>query len=377
LTRAASAAGIDMEVLTLDTRGEPFLADWPVPVHAVGPAAGPLAWNYRLGPWLREHARQYDALIVHTLWRYLGFAVRRALRGSKTRYFVRPHGGLNTRQVRQSGGVRYIEKRLWWLLSDSRVCRDAGAVLFTCEDEQRQARFLLGRSGTREFILPNGICDPPQGEPFSAPEFFRVHPSLQGKRLLLFLGRLHPDKGCDHLIRGAARANLPDSVHLVIAGPDAAGMTVNLLRLARELKVAAAITLTGPLYGPLKWAALRAAEALILPSHSEACPYAILEALACGIPTLTTNRVGIRGNLEEAECGLIDDPTPEGIERLLRRWSATPAMTRSQMAANAHQLFTTHFRASVTASMLREIVTQETAPRQVPLAAVRAQPVHP
>ncbi len=52
--------------------------------------------------------------------------------------------------------------------------------------------------------------------------FLAVCPDVAGKRYLLFLGRLHPKKGCDLLLDAYAKT-LPRDLDLVMAGPDQAG----------------------------------------------------------------------------------------------------------------------------------------------------------
>ena len=80
------------------------------------------------------------------------------------------------------------------------MLRDAHCVFFTCEEERRLARQSFWLYDCHEFVLPYGTAgvEPPELDARSA--FLDKHPSLVGKRLIIFLGRVHPKKGPDLLI---------------------------------------------------------------------------------------------------------------------------------------------------------------------------------
>ncbi len=94
-----------------------------------------------------------------------------------------------------------------------------------------------------------------------------MYPQLAGKRIILFLGRLHPKKGLTMLLHAWARsASSFDDAHLVLAGPDFEGTRATLENLVDELGIRHQVTFTGMLTGPLKWGALAAASVFVLPS---------------------------------------------------------------------------------------------------------------
>jgi hypothetical protein len=81
--------GHQQDLLTLDAPGETFLTDYPGKIFGMGPprTRNPLH-KYRYSPkmvtWLREHASEYDAVLVSGLWRYMTMGAGKALIGSKT-----------------------------------------------------------------------------------------------------------------------------------------------------------------------------------------------------------------------------------------------------------------------------------------------------
>ncbi|HYP17892.1 MAG TPA: glycosyltransferase [Opitutus sp.] len=139
ITPALRALGHETEFLCLDAPGRARSFGIDAPVHALGPARGGYAYVPQLEAWLRTHASDYDAVFVHGLWQHHGRAVRAALRGGSTPYFVFPHGMLDP-WFRRAYPLKHAKKWVYWQLCERHVLRDAAAVFFTCEEEQRLAR---------------------------------------------------------------------------------------------------------------------------------------------------------------------------------------------------------------------------------------------
>lgn len=100
------------------------------------------------------------------------------------------------------------------------------------------------------------------------------------------------------------------------------------------------------LSGAVKWGAFHSAEAFVLPSHQENFGIAVVEALACGVPVLISNRVNIWREIEEDGAGFVEDDTAEGVGRLLTRWLEPGSEERRmEMSARAKTCFQTRFEA--------------------------------
>ena len=76
----------------------------------------------------------------------------------------------------------------------------------------------------------------------------------------------------------------------------------------------------GMLKDDLKWGALRAADALILPSHQENFGMVIAEALSVGTPVFLTDKVNLWREVKESNAGIVADDDEEGINQLVRKW---------------------------------------------------------
>jgi glycosyltransferase involved in cell wall biosynthesis len=237
--------------------------------------------------------------------------------------------------------LKRLKKMLYWPWGEYRVLRDASAVLFTSEEERRLAGKSFWPYRCREIVVNYGTAGPDVDLETARDEFLVKFPALRKKRLLVFLGRLHEKKGCDLLIK--AFTAMPNREwHLVMAGP---GADETYLAQLRQLagRDQDRITFTGMLTGNLKWGALRAAEAFVLPSHQENFGLAVAEALACGTPVLISNKINIWREIVNDEAGFADEDDLEGTKRLLARWVSAGEEERGAMRQKARQCFAQRF----------------------------------
>jgi len=129
--------------------------------------------------------------------------------------------------------------------------------------------------------LPNGIdCRP----------FAHVPTVLTNARQplrLIYIGRLAREKGLYEMLQGLHLAReLGVDARLTVAGQGAE--EDRLQRYAVALGIAHRVTFTGPVFGADKVNLLAGADAMLLPSYSEGLPYALLEAMAAGVPVIAT-----------------------------------------------------------------------------------------
>jgi glycosyltransferase involved in cell wall biosynthesis len=343
--RQSSAAlirrGHSVEIISLDAPDDPWVREMPLPVHALGPGRGSYGYLPRFSDWIRARRSEYDAVIVHGLWQYSSFGVWRSVAGTSTPYFVFPHGMLDP-WFKRAYPLKHLKKLLYWPWGEYRVLRDAAAVLFTSEEERQLARESFALYKCKEVVVNYGTAAPVNLE-VAREAFFAALPRLRGERFFLFLGRLHEKKGCDLLIEAYAQIrNSSERVHLVMAGPCA---QPDYLRHLQQIAAATdgMISFPGMLTGDVKWGALSAAEAFVLPSHQENFGIAVAEALACGTPVLISNKVNIWREIEADGAGYVENDDLAGTGNLLKRWLATAPDARSAMGENARKSFANRF----------------------------------
>jgi glycosyltransferase involved in cell wall biosynthesis len=352
-----ASRGHEVEIISLDSPNDQWVRDCPVKVHALGPGHGSYGYAPRFTRWIKERRAMYDAVIVQGIWQYSSFGVWRALRGSATPYFVFPHGMLDP-WFKRTYPAKHLKKLLYWPWAEYRVLRDAAAVLFTSDQERRLARESFSLYRCNEIVVNYGTAAPDIDLASAREDFLNSFPQLRGKRLLLFLGRLHEKKGCELLLEAfvalRTSADGDPSLHLVMAGPSAdQKYLAHLKRLAAENS---AVTFTGMLAGSSKWGTLSAADAFILPSHQENFGIAVVEALACGTPVLISKEVNIWREIAADQAGYAEEDDLAGTTRLIERWLATPPELRAAMRENARKCFASHFEINrATDSLLKAL----------------------
>jgi glycosyltransferase involved in cell wall biosynthesis len=361
LNRGLARRGHKINIVVLDDPSAPWLADVDLTVHSLGAGLTSYRYSPRLLAWLKKHGSDYDRVIVNGIWQYLSFAVWRRFARSPIPYFVFPHGMLDP-WFKETFPLKHLKKWLYWPWADYRVLRDAAAVIFTSEEERLLARKSFWLYHVRERVSPLGVEPPAPSSTQAQERFFERYPQLRNMRTLLFLGRLHPKKGCDILIDAFANAT-DDSVSLVLAGPDQIGWQKDLEQQAECLGVKQRVVFPGMLQGEMKQAAIAVADAFVLPSHQENFGMAVVEALAAGLPALISNRINIWREVDQDRAGYIESDDFSGTTRLLQRWLAAPVSVRNDMRANARRCFEQRFQIDKAVDSLLEILNEPPAPR--------------
>jgi glycosyltransferase involved in cell wall biosynthesis len=258
------------------------VAQWrPLRVHQFSPLTMP-AWGYsgKLLPALLE--ADLDVLLSHGLWKYTSVASARWSRTTGRPHIIHPHGMLDPWAVQNAKW----KKRLAYLAFERANLRGASCLRALCDSEAESIRAFGLRNPV--CVIPNGIDLPDSSVRYEAP----WGDAVGGRKVLLYLGRLHPKKNLPALLNAWKTArdsstNAQDWV-LVIAGWDQNNHEADLKRQSRELGLGDSVHFAGSLFGDKKDGAYRNAEAFVLPSFSEGLPMVILEAWAYGKPVVMT-----------------------------------------------------------------------------------------
>ncbi len=355
--------------LTIHTRG--FLRDIACPVHALGQSyLGSFAFSPRLWRWLNLNAGRFDGIVMNGLWSFPGVALYFAARRAGKPYGIFTHGALDP-WFKRKYPLKHLKKMIYWPMQYA-ILRHAQAVFFTTKTERDLAKTCFWRSDWNSVIVPYGIAE--CGESGSAPAaqieaFYRALPKLRGRRFLLFLARIHEKKGCDLLIEAFAKlADGEPDVDVVMAGPDQMGMQAKLMELASQRGIGDRVHWPGLIGGDVKWGALRACDAFILPSHQENLGVSVVEALSVGRPVLVSYPVNIWPEIENDGVGLADEDTLAGTQRLLERWFQSPEAERDAMAGRARPCFAARFSMSRTAAAIDDVFGFAARDANAPLA---------
>lgn len=292
-------------------------------------------------------------IIAHGLWQWPG----RVARSLGNPYLVYPHGMLDP-WFKKTYPFKHLKKQLYWWATQGGILRDAHAVCFTTEDEQTLAQKTFFPYRAKEVVTGLGVEAPPDQFDTSKEKFLEKLPELKGRKTLLFLGRFHPKKGVDELIRSWKKRKHPKDELLVLAGPfdQKDSWIQNLLNLVDEDP---SVVWTGMLQGSEKWGALCSADAMILPSHQENYGMVVAEACSVGLPVYLTNQVNLWREVVDVGAGVVENDNPAGIQSLIDQWMG--AEDRTERSYAAKQCFEQRLHIDRTVENLCKIFEQKPA----------------
>ncbi|MFN3598020.1 MAG: glycosyltransferase [Rubricoccaceae bacterium] len=301
LADAVARAGVDVHVLA-GRNGAP-VRPARAALHLVPPAsaAALLGRATAYDGALRELAP--DVVHDHGLWLPSNHASARAARALGRPLVVSPRGMLSSWALAH----RRWKKRLVWALFQRAHLERAALIHATADMEAEDVR----RAGLRApvAVVPNGV-----DIPASLPR----RPPAGPRRRALFLSRVHPKKGIPMLIE-AWRREPPSGWELVVVGPDEDGHGAAVD--AQAARAGIPYTRLGPADDAAKWALYRSADLFVLPTYSENFGIVVAEALAAGVPVLTTTGTPWH-DLPARGCGWWVAPNTDAIAAALAEATA-------------------------------------------------------
>jgi glycosyltransferase involved in cell wall biosynthesis len=304
-----------------DTMESPWIPANPHRVFCFGPARGKFSFTASYSSWLRNAALHYDLVVIRGLWQYQGIGTAREMWRLRRPYAIFIHGMLGPAALKP--GWKHLKKAAYWSLFEGRVVARAAAAVFTSDEERRLARGFTRGSRWHPMVIENSVDAVPAPSRDDVDALLTRYPRLRGGRVVLALGRLHPVKGCDDLIRAFARAFTSDEqACLVLAGPvEDAQYAHRLQILAREAGVADRIVWPGLVGAREKAALFSLATVFVSSSHHENFGFAAVEALASGLPVIVTNKVNVHRILDDAGAGIVCGDDETGLAEALRKWT--------------------------------------------------------
>jgi glycosyltransferase involved in cell wall biosynthesis len=156
-------------------------------------------------------------------------------------------------------------------------------------------------------------------EPYGDKPAMRRRCRLPEKNTIVYAGRLSPEKGIDVLVRSFALLVQSQPCQLLIIADGPEGETVAQLIVEHELNGSVLLVSKVEEVAPY----LKASDLFVLPSRFEGLSNALLEAMACGLPVISTRVGGSRDIIEDGVNGLLVevdamDQLRDAMERVLR-----------------------------------------------------------
>ena len=276
-------------------------------------------WRFSvpLGRALQKLVRASDIVHIHTIWEYPMYAAARICRELNKPYILRPCGMLDRWSLSQGAWKKGVYLRLL----GAPLIRNAAALHFTTHDELTNS--LCFQDQENSFVVSNGFPPNVFAAPLDIQAFRYRFPELKGKRIVLFLGRLHYKKQPNVVLDAFKQiCGIDERLVLVLAGPSEPAYLNHLRKLAKALGLEDRVVFTGLLQGEVVREALFAAEIFVLPSLQENFGMAVAEAMAAGCPVVVSEQVNLASEIRESKTGIVCKSdavsTAKALEILIR-----------------------------------------------------------
>nr|WKN34487.1 glycosyltransferase [Tunicatimonas sp. TK19036] len=317
----------------------------PISYALKGPA------NFGYSPDIRRVLKEQQPDVIHTqcLWMYLSKVSLSFYQKYRTPHVISPRGMLDPWAVRHSAW----KKKLVATWFENKHLHSAACMHALCESEAR---------AIRQYGLTNPIAIIPNGISLPSTDITRdaVEPNWRDqvpahKKVLLFLGRIHPKKGLASLIEAwSMDQSGMKNWCLVIAGWDEGGHRAALEAQVRTHGLQETILFVGSQLGKDKAASYLHADAFILPSLSEGLPMSVLEAWSYQLPVLITPQCNLPEGFQ-ANAAVCVNPGVEGNGQALQTLEQLSESELLSLGRNGYALVKDKFTWTKVGSQMAEV----------------------
>lgn len=260
------------------------------------------SYSSSLAKALMKEVFDFDLVHIHEIWHHPHYAAYKATKLARKPFVITIHGALDPWCLNHKA----FRKRVYATLIQKRILKEASGLHAITEEEVKSMSNFVNNQNI--FLIPNGL-NPEDFENLpERSEIELLYPGLKRKKVILFLGRIHPIKGLDLLAKAFGKlARTRNDIILLIVGPDNYGYAKQVKQMLKIEGVMDKVIFTGILTGHMKLSVLSRADIFVLPSYSEGFSMAILEAMICGLPVIITRQCNFP-EVESVGAGKVIDP---------------------------------------------------------------------
>lgn len=269
-----------------------------------------------------------DVVHMHGVWDFFMHQAMVWCRHKNYRYLVSPHGCLMPAAMQKGFWKKKAAFHCYLKMDLASAC----AFHVTSVLEKKACRCYF--PDKRINLIPIGCQLSDESELKGRTPFASI------PRTALFLSRISPEKGLVDFLKAWASSRT-SGWQLIIAGPDWRGHLAEIQALCRRYQLDN-VFFRGPVYGYDRMVLYRSAALFVLPSKTENFSVVVCDALANGVPVLTTTGTPWT-NLKEKCCGWCVEPAQEAFETALKEILSLPGDTLSEMGYNGRSLVKKEF----------------------------------
>lgn len=280
---------------------------------------GATGWHFSLPlkSEIKKRLKQYNIVYILSVWNFTSAITAYYCRKFGIPYIVSPRGQLYEDVIKSKAW----KKKPYYKFVAEKILKNASAIHYTSLNEYNDVHKRLGLIN-KSLVIPNGIPFNEYSNQVIKGKFIEKYSHLSNKDILLFLGRINWKKGIDIVINALPEILKKNkNLHFVIAGNDENNYKNELVKIINNLNITycdlspgtgvnnikkeSKITFTGYLNNTEKINALRDSDLFILTSHSENFGMSVVEAMACEVPVIISDKVGISSDIKKNNAGIV------------------------------------------------------------------------
>lgn len=269
---------------------------------------------------------KFDIIHQHGIWKPISLYSKRIRKKSKIKSVIQPHGYLEPFRL----NISKYKKLLVYNLFERSNLNQTNALIACAYDEAYKLKKLFPKKDIA--VVPNGI----------SLDFFNAKndkPIIKEKMRMLFLSQIIPIKGLERFLRIIYEIGIKKfkDWEFLIAGYEDKDHTVFLKKLVLELNLREFVNFVGPKLGNEKLRIFDSTDLFVLPTYNENYGIVVAEALARGIPVLTTKGTPWE-ELNTYNCGFWVDNDDNGIKNALYAILSMPLKNLKAMGKRGKKL---------------------------------------
>ncbi|QXE91546.1 glycosyltransferase [Geomonas subterranea] len=369
LAHQLSARGIPVDVEGLvDACTEADLPRWRPLVPSVHKVSGPQIVGYSPSFYSKLMASKANVGHIHSLWSYTTYALYKWAKARRAPYLVTPNGMLDEWALKNSKWKKDIAR----FVCIDKILKEASCIQVNTMAEYESVRKLGLKNPV--CVVNNGVNLPDLSLSHASP--WRDLSDTKGKKVLLYLSRIHHKKGV-HLLLQAWKELIERNIrgseewHLAVVGFkfDNNAYEKELLSFIKDNGMSGRVSTLGEQHGDAMGDCYFCCDAFILPSYSEGVPIAPLNAWAYAKPVIVTSGCNIDEGYR-AGAAVKVEPEPvsirEGIEALIQ----SPAAKREEMGRRGRELVEAKFSWNAVGEQMTEVYQWLLDGRGIPTSMV-------
>lgn len=260
---------------------------------------------------IRKEVSKHDLIHIHGTRHAFSFITAYYAKKHNIKYIITPHASLMQWWMDELGNP--FIKKLYMKFIESYTISNASVLHFLTFEERFQSKKYT--YGANSFIVSNGIEVIDYKRNLEVRSKLRAKYNVLDKNVLLFLGRIHPQKNLHIVIE--AMAKLKNTVFFIVGPVGDKKYNDMILNIINQKKLNDVVFFIPPVTKEEVKYWYWTADYFISPSVVEGVSMSIIESLASSLPVIVSKNVANYREIEEDKCGFLVESKVDSMINLL------------------------------------------------------------